>query len=67
MKHVFADFRTMQFLKNTDSGKPNVNFQKISIRKTILTILDLEFSEFFFLKFRASLPLLEFSNIQNMV
>ena len=43
-----------------DSGALNVNFRKISVRKTIW---DLEFSEHFFPKFLACLPLLGFSNI----
>ena len=41
------------------TGAPNVNFRKISVRKTIW---DLEFSEHFFKKFLACLPLLGFSN-----
>ena len=42
------------------TGAPNVNFRKISVRKTIR---DLEIFGTFVVKFLACLPLLGFSNI----
>ena len=52
-KGVFGPRTGSEAFPLSISGAPNVNFRKISLRKTIW---DLEFSEHFFVKFLACLP-----------